>query len=122
MKKFLVAAAVCMSAGTVTFAHTNDSIPEQKKDSVPVQKTNDSIPAQSQEQSFLLVTQDGYKEVKAEALNEKVQGALQTFGEGYTVKKLEYNESEGLTRVTLEDKATKAEKTVILDSEGREKK
>lgn len=121
MKKFLVAAAVCMSAGTVTFAQTNDSIPEQKTDTVPTQKT-DTVAVQSQGLSFLMAAQGDYKEVTAEALTEKVQAAVKTYAEAYIVKKLEYNEGEGLTRVTLEDKGTKAEKVIILDGEGQEKK
>ncbi|MCD7901402.1 MAG: hypothetical protein LUH22_16520 [Bacteroides sp.] len=103
MKKLLFAVAVLMSAGTATFAQSNDSIPQQE---------NQSIIAQ--------VAESTYKEVKLEDLNEKLQAAINGYNESYTLKKIEYNEGEKLVRVTMEDKSTKVEKVITLNEEGKE--
>lgn len=99
MKKLVLAVAVFMSVGAFTFAQLD-------------QPVRVSVAAE--------VTQDTFKEVTKADLNEKVQTALSRFDEAYTVKKMEYSESQKQTRVTLEDKSSKAEKVVILDDEGNE--
>ena len=99
MKKLLIAVAVFMCVGTMSFAQE-------------IQQDNQPLVAQ--------VVEDTYKEVKAEDLNAKVQAALNTYKETSTVKKLEYNDAKKLTKVTLEDNSTKAEKVVTLDDEGKE--
>lgn len=102
MKKLLVAVTVFLSIGTVAFAQSTDAVDKQE------------VVAQ--------ITEDVFKEVKAEELNEKVQATLATYDEAYTVKKLEYNDEKKITRVTLEEKANQAVKVVTLDDEGKEVK
>lgn len=103
MKKLILAVAVFMSVGAFTFAQLDQPIPVTGKAATEV-------------------AQDTFKEVTEADLNEKVQTALTRFGETFTVKKLEYSESQKQTRVTLEDKSSKAEKVVLLDDEGNEVK
>ncbi|NDV58433.1 hypothetical protein [Bacteroides sp. 519] len=100
MKKLLVAVVVFMGMGTAAFAQSADAVQKQEV--------------------VTLVTEDAFKEVKAEDLNEKVQATLATYNEAYTVKKLEYNEEKKITRVTLEAKENQTEKVVSLNEEGKE--
>ncbi len=68
------------------------------------------------------VQQDGFVDVKIESLNAKVQEAVKGFEDTYTVKSLAYDTAKKQTKVTLVAKADNAEKTVILDDEGKEVK
>jgi len=105
MKKLvLFAVATVMSFGTLTFAKSNDTIPQQK----------DNLIAQ--------VVEDAYKAISADALDADVKKALVAYTEAYTIKKLEYNDAKKLTKATLEEKASKTEKVVILDESGKEVK
>jgi len=105
MKKLVLAVAVFTCMGSFAIAQSNDSIPQAEK-------------------TFLIaeVIQDDYKEVSLGDLNENVQTAIKAFEEAYEVKKLEYDTTLKQTRVTLEDKASKGEKVVVLDIEGKETK
>lgn len=105
MKKLVLAVALFTSMGSFAFAQSNDSVPQAEK-------------------PFLIVEaiQDDYKEVSLGDLNESVQAAIKTFEETYDVKKLEYDSTSKQTRATLEDKASKEEKVVILGDDGKEVK
>ena len=67
---------------------------------------------------------DDYKEVKLADLSQVVQDAVKEIaGETYDVKKVEFNAEKELTKVTLVGKEDgSAEKTVVLDKEGKEVK
>lgn len=108
MKKLLFTLAVLMSAGTATFAQSNDSIPQ------PTEVTEVAEVAIAQ------IAENPYKEVAIENLNETLQAAVNSYNEAYTVKKIECNESEKLVRVTMEDKETNTEKVITLNEEGKE--
>ena len=68
-----------------------------------------------------VVVTDGYKEVALTDLSEAVQAAVKNLaGDTFDVKKVEFNEEKGLTRVTLTSKADATEKVVILDKDGKD--
>ena len=64
--------------------------------------------------------EDGYADVKLDALSEKVQTAIKANYADYTVKSTAFNAEKKLAKVVLVSKADKSEKTVILDEEGKE--
>lgn len=105
MKKLLIAVAILMGVGTMSYANSADS-----------------ISVQPESELVAMVLQDTYKEVKLEELSEKVQATIKGYEGVYTIKKLEYNETKKQTQVTLEDNGTKAAKVVVLDEEGKEVK
>lgn len=102
MKKLVLAVAMFMSVASLTFAQPLLS-------SVVIVSATEAM-------------QDDFKEVSVENLNDNVKATVTGYEEGYTVKKLEYSDSLKQTRVTLEDKSSKAEKIVILDDDGKEVK
>lgn len=103
MKKLILAVAVLLSVGTFAFAQPGFS---------------SSIETPTTE----VMQEDTFKEVTAASLNEKVQVVVSGYATGFEIKKLEYSETKKQTRVTLEDKRTKAVKVVILDEAGKEVK
>ncbi|MDR2921614.1 MAG: hypothetical protein LBV72_19895 [Tannerella sp.] len=102
MKRILLSAMVLMGIGSSAIASS-------------VLNSETSI-------SVVQTIQEDYKEVSLESLNIQVQAAIKAFNNAYEVKNLEYKEDAKLTRVTLTDKESKAEKVVILDDEGQEVK
>lgn len=105
MKKLVLSVALFTCMGSFAIAQSNDSIPQAEKTLLIAE-----------------AVQDDYKEVSLGDLNENVQTAVKAFEEAYEVKKLENDATLKQTRVTLEDKASKSEKVVILDDEGKEVK
>lgn len=102
MKKMMISAILLMSCVAFTNAQ-----------SAPV----------LQDRAAVVMNQDGYKEVALADLSEQLQSAVNALaGETSEIKKLESNEEKGFTRVTLVNKESKEEKTVILDKEGKEVK
>jgi len=70
-----------------------------------------------------VVSNDNFKEVAPADLNAVVQAAVKALaGDTFNVKKIEFNEEKGLTKVTLTNKADATEKCVILDKDGKEVK
>ncbi len=66
---------------------------------------------------------DGFKEVKMENLNPKVQEAINKNYATLKVKSLAYNAEKKLTKVTfVSTSANQPEKIVILNEEGKEQK
>jgi len=64
---------------------------------------------------------DGYKEVALTDLSDVIQAAVKDLaGDTFDVKKVEFNEEKGLTRVTFTNKADASEKVTILDKDGKE--
>lgn len=104
MKRILLSAMVLMGIGSSAIANSGSVLNSERSISV------------------VQVMQEDYKEVSLESLNEKVQAAVNAYADAYEVKKLEFDENAKLTRVTLADKESKAEKIVILDDEGKEVK
>jgi 23S rRNA pseudoU1915 N3-methylase RlmH len=103
MKKLILAVAVFACAGSFAVAQSTDSI----------YQTDGTLLVAS-------VVQDDYKEVGMDDLNENVQTAIKALEEANEVKKIEYDATSKQVRVTLEDKATKSEKIIVLDDEGKE--
>jgi len=70
------------------------------------------------------VANDEYKEVKLADLSEVIKNAVKKLaGKTYDVKKVEFNEKKGLTKVIFVNKKDKNdEKTVVLNKEGKEEK
>ncbi len=95
--------AIAIVFGTSAFASVQSSINE-----------GNAVPAINQS------TDDGYKDVKIEELNEKVQAAIQGYAELYDLAALSYNADKKLTKVTLSSKEDQSLKVVILDDEGKE--
>lgn len=62
-----------------------------------------------------------FQAIEFKDLNETVQKAIVTLaGDAYDVKKLEFDKTKELTRVTLQEKGTETQKVVVLDKEGKE--
>ena len=64
--------------------------------------------------------EDGFVEVKFEALNEKVQKSIKELEEVCNITDLAYNKDKKQTKVNLIVKENNAAKVVILDDEGKE--
>ena len=107
MKKIMLSMALLMCV--CLFANAQDS----------KEQANAVIAMESE----IVTSDDGYKVVKIEELNAKVQEALKTFSETYTVKDVAYNVDKKLTKVTLVSKENlKETKTVVLNEDGKEVK
>lgn len=103
IKTMMLAVAVVL--GTSAFANVQSySLNESDSSIVAVNQTND----------------DGYKEVKFEDLNEKVQATIQSYTELYDILALAYNTEKKLTKVTLSLRGDQSVKVVLLDDEGKE--
>jgi Skp family chaperone for outer membrane proteins len=74
----------------------------------------------NQETIAVVVTQDEWKEVKLEDLNEKVQAAIKTLQKSNDVKSIVYNEASKQTKVAVISKVDSSEKEVIFNDEGEE--
>ncbi len=104
MKKIIFSIALIMS-GLCFFVQAQDNVQGQVKE--------DTV-----SQTIVNQTDDGFKEIKLEELNEKVQAAIKTYENEYTVKALAYNVEKKQTKVTLLSKTDQSEKVVLLNEDG----
>lgn len=71
--------------------------------------------------SEVVVGNEEFEAIEFKDLSETVQKAIVTLaGDTYDVKKLEFEKTKELTRVTLQEKGTETEKLVVLDKDGKE--
>lgn len=63
---------------------------------------------------------NGFKDVKLEELNEKVQAAIRTLAESYEIDSLQFNEAKQITKVEATKKDDQSKKTFYFDVEGNE--
>lgn len=63
---------------------------------------------------------NGFKDVKLEELNEKVQVAIQALAESYEINSLQFNEAKQITKVETTKKDDQSKKTFYFDVEGNE--
>lgn len=63
---------------------------------------------------------NGFKDVKLEELNEKVQAAIQALAESYQVNAIQYNEEKQITKIEATKKDDQSKKTFYFDAEGKE--
>lgn len=76
-----------------------------------------------QEQTTVITHQsqdNGFKDVKLEELNEKVQAAIRTLAESYEIDSLQFNEAKQITKVEATKKDDQSKKTFYFDVEGNE--
>lgn len=71
-------------------------------------------------ESFDVMQDDGFVDVKIEDLNEKVQAAVRSINEAYDLNALQYNSEKQLTRVEATKKDDQSKKTFYLDNQGVE--
>ncbi|MDR0368408.1 MAG: hypothetical protein LBH82_04630 [Bacteroidales bacterium] len=101
MRKIIV--TITMFFGICTFAYAQTPPPSQGETQTTEAKASD----------------DGYKEVKIEALNQAVQMAIKANYADFTVKTIAYNAEKKMTKVTFTTKEEK-EVVVVLNEEGKE--
>lgn len=104
MKTFVLSIALMMAGSVVSFGHNAQGFDNP-------QDTTEAVVQQEQE--------DVYTEVALTDLNEKVQTAINSLTDAYTIKALGYNAEKKLTKVTLISKVDEKESVVILDDEGK---
>lgn len=63
---------------------------------------------------------DGFVDVAAEALNAKVQAAIQELAKEYEITSLKYNAEKKLTKVEATKRSDQSKKVLLLDDEGKE--
>ncbi|HOV71897.1 MAG TPA: hypothetical protein PLO31_06785 [Dysgonamonadaceae bacterium] len=63
---------------------------------------------------------NGFKDVKLEELNEKVQAAIRALAESYEIDSLQFNEAKQITKVEATKKDDQSKKTFYFDVEGNE--
>jgi hypothetical protein len=63
---------------------------------------------------------NGFKDVKLEELNEKVQAAIRALAESYEINSLQFNEAKQITKVEAIKKDDQSKKTFYFDVEGNE--
>jgi KaiC/GvpD/RAD55 family RecA-like ATPase len=76
-----------------------------------------------QEQTTVITHQsqdNGFKDVKLEELNEKVQAAIRALAESYEIDSLQFNEAKQITKVEATKKDDQSKKTFYFDVEGNE--
>ncbi|MCW1735578.1 hypothetical protein [Anaerorudis cellulosivorans] len=105
MKKVILSVALIFGIIGATQAQN------QNKDQIQQDQTT-VISNQSQD--------NGFKDVKLEELNEKVQAAIQALAESYQVNAIQYNEEKQITKVEATKKDDQSKKTFYFDVEGNE--
>ncbi|NLO70779.1 MAG: hypothetical protein GX102_07570 [Porphyromonadaceae bacterium] len=99
MKKVILAIALAAGIFTATTIQAANTVN---------QKTNMEV----------TVENDGFKDVKFEQLNEKVQVAIRALIEDYDINALKYNAEKQITKVEITNKADQAKATLYFDNEG----
>jgi alpha-galactosidase len=105
MKKVILSVALILGIVGATNARIQDQGQVQ-------QDRTTVISTQSQD--------DGFKDVKLEDLNEKVQAAISVVAENYTIDVLQYNAEKQITKVEATKKDDQSKKTFYFDAEGTE--
>lgn len=105
MKKVILSVALILGIVGATNARIQDQGQVQ-------QDRTTVISTQSQD--------DGFKDVKLEDLNEKVQAAISVVAENYTIDVLQYNAEKQITKVGATKKDDQSKKTFYFDAEGNE--
>jgi len=105
MKKVILSVALMLGILGATQAQS------QNKDQIRQDQTT-VISHQSQD--------NGFKDVKLEELNEKVQAAIRALAESYEINSLQFNEAKQITKVEATKKDDQSKKTFYFDVEGNE--
>ncbi|GEM_PF-726814 len=105
MKKVILSVVLILGIGVAANAHiqNRDQIQQDQKTVLEQQPQN-----------------DGFKEVKFEELNEKVQAAVRIVAESYEINSLQYNKEKQITKVEATKKDDQSKKTFYFDVDGNE--
>lgn len=105
MKKVILSVVLILGIGVAANAHI------QNRDHI--QQDQKTVSAQQPQN-------DGFKEVKFEELNEKVQAAVRIVAESYEINSLQYNKEKQITKVEATKKDDQSKKTFYFDVDGNE--
>lgn len=115
------------SSKTILLDNQGEKVEKDRERAVEPEKMEHQQQLEHQQQpptptaeSFRVMQDEGFQNIKFEDLNERVQEAVRQFANEYDITGLQYDEKRKISKITGKNKEDQSEKTIHFNDEGQE--